>query len=171
MSDLVKAQSHKDAGNEFVKQGEWRKASYAYKQAFLFLGGYSSTSPMMGIIDTPSQRSEEEDALVAALKVVCFSNLALCALRLNRPDDAIRFSQGALELHPNHPKASIRLAQGYAMGGFLSNAKEALDSVVAKGLVPVDDPLVIRLRKEIAPDEKSLAKLGSAMRSIIRSEE
>jgi len=124
-------------GNEFFKNGSYRKASKCYNKALSLFGGLYDLG-------------EEDEKKVKDVKLPIYTNLSLCCLKLNELSKAIKFAEKALEIDPKNSKAQFFLGKSFMEAGELSTAKTNLMKAVKLA------PNNVEIRKSIEEVNKRL---------------
>ncbi|KAF9906846.1 Peptidyl-prolyl cis-trans isomerase D [Lobosporangium transversale] len=132
--DLITiAQNLKNLGNNFFKAGDYGKALNKYKKAIRYL----NEKPVFDDDDAPELIKE-----FYSVKVPCYLNRGFCALKLGRPEEAIKDMTVVLEFDPQYisdaekAKAYFRRGSAYLKSNDLESAKADLNQ--AKALSPKD---------------------------------
>jgi Tfp pilus assembly protein PilF len=126
---LKLATEAKERGNKRVRQGEHLAAYANYEEALDFLQKIS-----------PSEQKAAE-----ALMLSIFSNLALCALKINCPDKAFKYSQLVLAVEPDNAKAFYRCASALIALNRRLDAVTFMEQAVSR--TPGDASLAAELDK------------------------
>ncbi|KAK6461334.1 peptidyl-prolyl cis-trans isomerase CPR6 [Scheffersomyces coipomensis] len=151
--------SIKDIGTKLLKEGNLEKSLEKYTKASSFLSDYF-----------PEDLSKEDLETVVNLKISCFLNTALVALKLNDGKKTIDAANSALEIEEiedkSKAKALYRKGMGYLLAKDEESAQKALeealtiqpnDASILKGLQDVK--LKIKVRKE--KQKKAMSKFFS----------
>eukprot|EP01061_Rhynchopus_euleeides_P007835 TRINITY_DN16897_c0_g2_i3.p1 TRINITY_DN16897_c0_g2~~TRINITY_DN16897_c0_g2_i3.p1 ORF type:complete len:522 (+),score=223.75 TRINITY_DN16897_c0_g2_i3:60-1568(+) len=139
---LQKAGSLKAEGNAFLKEKQFKKASFHYKEALNFLKGVTMASggedmaqfaegvmKKAGKWDPPS-----EEIIVAArdLSVVISNNLAQARLNLEDWEGCVRYASDALKTEPENAKALFRRSTAFLKLGRIDEAEQGAKALRAK---------------------------------------
>eukprot|EP01119_Soliformovum_irregulare_P004527 TRINITY_DN1555_c0_g1_i1.p1 TRINITY_DN1555_c0_g1~~TRINITY_DN1555_c0_g1_i1.p1 ORF type:complete len:215 (+),score=71.83 TRINITY_DN1555_c0_g1_i1:58-702(+) len=155
---LEKANTEKEAGNEFFKTGEFRKAMYHYHQGLLNLKG------LVGL--TPEEKSRSDASTVT----IC-NNMAAVHLKESKWDKCIKSCNEVLAIQPNNPKALFRRGKSYLSNNDLDKA--GVDLEKAHNLDPTDKAipqLLDILKKKNAVSEKKAAAFFSNMFTAMKND-
>ncbi len=146
------AQTLKEEGNELYKQGDLLGAAKLYEQAvFKFAHWYADMFA-----------TDEERALVHAVKLPCHLNLAACSVRLNNHDHAVTHCTQVLKHDGRNVKALYRRG---ASSMVLGNLDDALaDLRAAAELAPKDRDV----RRELSECLRRRAEYRGEARSMSR---
>ncbi|KAK6198469.1 peptidyl-prolyl cis-trans isomerase CPR6 [Scheffersomyces amazonensis] len=149
----------KDIGTKLLKQGNLPKSLEKYTKASNFLEDFY-----------PDDLPAEEIKIIQNLKVSCFLNIALVALKLNEGKKVVEASTNALEIpeieSKSKAKALYRKGMGYLLLKDEGSAQEALeaalaiepsDGAIVKGLQDVKQRVKARKEKQ----KKVLSKFFS----------
>jgi len=150
------AAATKDEGNRLFQSGEVEAAEDKYHSA-LEMADAILKVPASNRLDFADLRARLE-----AVRVTSFLNLAACALKEKRWEDAVGFCQDALKSDAKNVKALYRLGQGY-LG--LSQLEDAVDTLAeAERLDPQNkdlEKLLRRARREAKQaDERAKKSFG-----------
>lgn len=134
------AESLKAEGNAFFGQGEWQKAAGKYVKIFGWTTGLKQSAEGMGMGSLLTQNSnnklpEVDDKLSARIDAVQLSanmNLAQCYIKLNQPENTIKFANKALAIDKDNAKALFRRGVARSMMGQHDDAAEDLSAALAK---------------------------------------
>ncbi|KAJ9459575.1 Peptidyl-prolyl cis-trans isomerase FKBP65 [Diplonema papillatum] len=146
---LDNARRSKDAGNAKLKEGNYKGASFQYKQGLLYVkaclpDGGSSEVKMFA---KPPKTTDAEAAEAASLASVLNSNIAQAKLKLEDWDAVVKHAGEAITMDPANTKAYYRRGKAQLKLGKLENA-EADFKQVAK----VDAKLVEAEMKQLAAE-------------------
>ncbi|CAK7347404.1 unnamed protein product [Dovyalis caffra] len=112
------AEGKKEEGNLLFKSGKYQRAGKKYDKAASYVGEDESFE-------------DDEQKLVAALRVTCWLNGAACSLKLNDFQGAINLCSKVLDIEFHNIKALYRRAQAFIKTADLVSAemdiKKALD--------------------------------------------
>ncbi|KAL6076241.1 adenyl-nucleotide exchange factor sse1 [Balamuthia mandrillaris] len=134
---LEAAAKKKNHGNIVFKEFDYESAARCYGEGIRYL---------LEMYDaTPKQKEEME-----ALKLSCYSNLAICCIKLKRFEEAVHNCTKALELNEKNAKALFRRGQSFAELKQWDKAKEDLQA--ASALEPND----AAIKKELARVNKAI---------------
>lgn len=131
-ANIAKALELKAQGNEAFKAGNYKEAMVAYHQIFMYVHGFSegsSSQTMPG--QTTQPVSAGTMAQIKELKVVHFSNLAMCHLKLGNVQKARDNSSKALAIDGKNIKALFRRGKCNSQLGALDEAKADFDQILA----------------------------------------
>jgi tetratricopeptide (TPR) repeat protein len=106
----------KSQGNVYFKAGNYRKAVKHYNMIFLYVNGVNTAGDSMSSYthgNTSMLASDVEASSIKQLKIVAYTNMAMCQLKLNAPEKAIDLCDKVLVIEPSHVKALLRKAQAY----------------------------------------------------------
>lgn len=124
---LATASRLKEEANALVQAKEYKKACSIYRRIFAYTNGLVAKE------DGLSQYAESRDILtkteeleITKLKVVAYTNLALCYLRQDENEKAYEAALKALELDPVNVKALFRKGCACIQLRRWDQAKEAL---------------------------------------------
>ena len=88
---------------------------------FAFINGLPTDEGAMAQYSTAlgqSAPTEDQRIEIQELRKTANANIALCHLKLNAPEKALKHCDEVLAIDPNHVKALVRKAQAYlALGG------------------------------------------------------
>jgi tetratricopeptide (TPR) repeat protein len=158
---IQKALQYKEAGNEFVKQGNWKKALENYHKGHLYVKGLSPASRGKTVMSTSSTAmsgqtaTPEEIRQIDEIIVATYTNMALCYIKTDKKDRAIDVCTNALTFDPNNVKALFRRGQVYLAKNNLDKAEEDLKAALA--IEPNNASIRQELKKltnKIAEEEK-----------------
>jgi len=150
---IENATKSKEEGNALFKEKKYEEAISVYEQAIDLLKNRWGASPI-------------EEKNIEALRIILNSNAAMCSLKINNLNDAVKYCNAAIKLDPFNTKALYRLSEAY-IG--LSNFEKATE-VINKCLeINPDDAVfkrqaVICKKKEKeykATEKKMYAKMFS----------
>lgn len=153
---LKQAEAHKEEGNKFFKEQNYKKALGAYHKVFCYVNGLQTppvTSPGDGKEgDSSSSRSTPGSSQVPkervedlrVLKQSSRLNMAACYLRTDEHQKCVDACSKALELGSS-AKAYFRRGQAYLELRNLSGARHDLER--ARDLTPKDPAILAELRK------------------------
>lgn len=153
---LRQAEAHKEEGNQFFKDGNYKKALGAYHKVFCYVNGLQVPSPTSSVEskdgDSSPSRSPPSSSQVPKervedlrkLKQSSRLNMAACYLRLEEHQKCVDACSKALELGSS-AKAYFRRGQAYLELRNLSGAKNDLER--ARELTPNDPAIIAELRK------------------------
>lgn len=149
----------KDIGTKLLKEGKLEKSYEKYTKASNFLNDYF-----------PDDLSKDDLTTLYGLKVSCYLNTALVALKLKHGKDAISAAGAALEVEEIDEKSKVKALYRKGMGYLLAKdedlAKQSLEQALAlspsdpaiqKGLEEVKHNIKIRRDKQ----KKAMAKFFS----------
>lgn len=113
----------KSAGNLEYRKGDYRKSLSIHEQTlglFLYLDLLRETpdSEDSGIIDSDYElrssvgKDQQEGKILRDMVVICYLNMAACALRLNAYSYAVSLCSEAIQILPDYALAYARRAQG-----------------------------------------------------------
>lgn len=115
---------YKNKGNEFFKNGTYKKAIVNYSTALAFTKGLPGRKQglegvsQMAMNESKSsgeQISPEQDEAVSDLDVVIKTNIATCHMKLNDPVKSLEVIREALTLNPTAWKSMLRKAEATLM--------------------------------------------------------
>ena len=115
---------YKNKGNEFFKNGMFKKAIVNYSMALAFTKGLPgrkqglegvSQMAMNESKGSEEQISPEQDAAVGELDVVIKTNIATCHMKLNDPVKSLEVIREALSINPNAWKTLMRKSEATLM--------------------------------------------------------
>ena len=142
---LETALAHKQKGNDFVSQQEWKKASFEYKHIPLYLnqyvnkngGGGNEADAMIALTgrkntakDAP--RSAEQDEQLMTTLYAAHCNLSLVHLSLGRTQQALQSAQSAIDLNPAAVKGYYRRARARLAIGLVEEAASDFNFVLVQ---------------------------------------
>lgn len=139
---VEKATQLKDQGTALFRENKFKDAiDTGYLEALSY------------VEDDPVEEEHVEESLLElkTLKIAIYSNIALCALKVNDWSLVIENSSKALKLDPTNVKVLYRRATGYLNSGMLTDAKK--DANAALNISPGSSELV-QLLKQIKKQEK-----------------
>ncbi|KAJ0394340.1 hypothetical protein ATCC90586_007061 [Pythium insidiosum] len=122
--ELLKRQA-----NVLVKRGDFKAATSRYAKVFAYVNGLSTQGDAMAQYASRSAHmsaSAAEGEAIQALKIACWSNMALCQLKLGRGDRAVELCDKVLAEDESHSKALFRKAQGLALESHFDRAQALL---------------------------------------------
>jgi tetratricopeptide (TPR) repeat protein len=142
--NIATARQLKQEGNSFVAQQDYQKALSKYTKIFAYINGLTDHPSMASVLANSSpgldaslpKPTSPQIAEVAELKLAANSNIALCYLKLRRPEKAIQFATEVLKGDANNLKALFRRGQAYLDLGDIDNASKDLDAALK--LAPSD---------------------------------
>lgn len=151
---LKQAETHKDEGNQYFKDGNYKKALGAYHKVFCYVNGLQIPNAASSAEDGNSVSSraappngqvpKEKVEDLRKLKQSSRLNMAACYLKLEEHQKAVDACTKALELGSS-PKAYFRRGQAYLELRNLAGARN--DLTKANELTPNDPAIVAELRK------------------------
>jgi len=156
VEQLKQAEAHKEEGNQFFKDGNYKKALGAYHKVFCYVNGLqtpAATSPGDGkegdssssrSVPSSSQVPKERMQDLRVLKQSSRLNMAACYLRTDEHQKCVDACTKALELGSS-AKAYFRRGQAYLELRNLSGARSDLER--ARELTPKDPAIIAELRK------------------------
>ena len=133
-SNLAKARELKAQGNEAFKAGDYKAAMVHYHQIYMYVHGFSEGSSGSGSampMQTTKSVDRETMAQLCELKVVHFSNLAMCHLKLGNTEKARDNSSKALAIDAKNIKCLFRRGKCHATMGALDEAKADFDQILS----------------------------------------
>eukprot|EP01080_Neovahlkampfia_damariscottae_P010893 gene10893-3597_t len=136
----------KKQGNEFLKQGEYKRACHLYNKIFLYINGLNTnvTDVLSGGQNGNSKKVKSpQDIEIQELRVSVHMNLSLCYLKLNNYQKSLDNVQKALHINPDNVKGIFRRGQSYLGLNDLDRAK--VDLLKARETYPNDS----QIKKEI----------------------
>ncbi|KAL6449657.1 CPR6 Peptidyl-prolyl cis-trans isomerase D [Candida maltosa Xu316] len=149
----------KDIGTKLFKEGKLEKAFEKYSKANSYLSDYF-----------PEDLSKEDLSTLYGLKVSCYLNTALVALKLKHGKDAIAAATEALEVEEIDEKSKVKALYRKGMGYLLAKDEESAqefleqalklaptDAAIQKGLQDVKHSIKTRREKQ----KKAMAKFFS----------
>ncbi|KAF9580405.1 Peptidyl-prolyl cis-trans isomerase D [Lunasporangiospora selenospora] len=158
---VVIAQDLKALGNTFFKAGDYSKALRKYQKAIRYL----NEKPVFDSDDAPELVKE-----FYAVKIPCYLNSGFCALKLDRPQTAIKDMTTVLDMDSQYPspadktKAYFRRGSAHLKLNDLESAKTDLEQ--AKKLSPSDagvqrelDAVNAKLTARKNKEKKAYAKM------------
>ena len=83
---------------------------------FLYVNGVNTAGDSMSSYthgSTSMLASDVEASSIKQLKIVAYTNMAMCQLKMNAPEKAIDLCDKVLMIEPGHVKALFRKAQAY----------------------------------------------------------
>uniref|UniRef100_A0A6S9XL77 Uncharacterized protein n=1 Tax=Chrysotila carterae TaxID=13221 RepID=A0A6S9XL77_CHRCT len=110
------AESLKKRGNEFYQKGELVEAAKLYEQGVLKFSDWYAES----------FATDEERAVVRAVKLPCHLNLAVCSMKLGNHTHAITHCSQVLNVEPDNAKALYRRGYCQMQVGNLDEAQADL---------------------------------------------
>lgn len=132
--NIAKAKELKAQGNEAFKAGNYNAAMVHYHQIFMYVHGFSEGSGASAQ-SMPGQTTKPVDAETMAqlreLKVVHFSNLAMCHLKLGNVEKARDNSSKALAIDAKNIKSLFRRGKCHSTLGALDEAKADFDQILS----------------------------------------
>jgi tetratricopeptide (TPR) repeat protein len=134
---IQESEKEKSQGNIFFKENLYKKASKSYNKALSYFDGVN---------DFTNQESEK----VKSIKIILYTNLSVCYLKLDEISKSIKSAQKALEIDENNWKAYFRLGQAFSASSDLSLAKSNLHKA---GIL---NPNEISIRTELADVNKKI---------------
>ncbi|KAF9904843.1 Peptidyl-prolyl cis-trans isomerase D [Linnemannia zychae] len=135
---VVIAKDLKALGNNFFKAGDYAKAQKKYQKAIRYL----NEKPVFDADDAPELVKD-----FYSVKIPCYLNKGFCALKLDKPELAVKDMTTVLDMDAEFPseadktKAYFRRGSAYLKMNDLDSAKADLEQ--AKKLSP-KDPGVLR---------------------------
>lgn len=156
VEQLRQAEAHKDEGNKFFKDGNYKKALGAYHKVFCYVNGLQAPSAMSSSDvkdgDSSPGRSASSSSQVPKdrvddlrkLKQSSRLNMAACYLKLEEHQKCVDACTKAMELGSS-AKAYFRRGQAYLELRNLSGARNDLEK--ARELTPNDPAIIAELRK------------------------
>ena len=176
---LVNARKKKEEGNVELQKGDYKKASFLYKQVHMFIGEYIKLSPSTTGKDAPQVQnpmvnmfSKNKTTIPLALQqeieelyVATQCNLALAHIKLQRYPEAKNCCEVALQLSKGvNVKAHFRKGQALMFLGMLDEARLELSENCDVADVAVQELLaMIQQRFETArlKEKKMFSKMFS----------
>ena len=171
---LADAIAVKEQGNAYLKEGLFKKASFAYKSVHLHIGDLIDLPPA----HASPNNDQENDRFVQSfgrkrqpidvdlqrrineVYLATQNNLALAHLKLGRNAEAAQCASTVLRALPDNTKGLYRRARARMCLGMLDEAEADLDVLLR--LVPMDPDglaareMLERLRYEAAVKEKKM---------------
>mmetsp|Transcript_1533 Transcript_1533/g.2088 ORF Transcript_1533/g.2088 Transcript_1533/m.2088 type:complete len:214 (+) Transcript_1533:144-785(+) len=143
MDKVLEAEKNKAQGNDFVKEGNFKKALYHYNVVFNYLNGLqipgesSGASEYAGLLGgTPSSDlvvPADKVEVVKDLKRTTHLNKALCHFKLERYEKCVESCSQSIALGNESSKAYFRRAQARRLLGDLDAAQSDLDKARLAG--------------------------------------
>jgi len=164
MNSIQKAKEFKDLGNDFFKSNNYTKAKSNYGKGLAYVkgmrGSKRAVAPELDMIaqSAPSDYlplAEEIDEEAKQLEIVLHQNIAICFLRMDKPEEALSHCESALRLDPKSPKALLRKGQALIALKRYEKAREVLTNALKENQA---DP---ELNKAI---QKSLRAIHEVMK-------
>eukprot|EP01060_Flectonema_neradi_P000765 TRINITY_DN10475_c0_g1_i2.p2 TRINITY_DN10475_c0_g1~~TRINITY_DN10475_c0_g1_i2.p2 ORF type:complete len:179 (+),score=39.43 TRINITY_DN10475_c0_g1_i2:2648-3184(+) len=169
LEHIDKATSYKNTGNDLLKEGKFKPASFQYKQGLMFVleympkkEGSGDMTEMFSGRRAAAQATEEEKKAACSIAAQLKCNLSLARLKLQDWEGAIRFATETLELEPDNTKAFFRRGSAYLEKGSAAEARRDLEKVEKTDPTLVK-ALLQRLSKLEAKDSKDRDKLYKKM--------
>ncbi len=128
------AKRYKDEGNDFFKQGNYRRARASYGKALAFTRGLpgrpasSSSDPMAQLAANQTKATPftaTQTAEIDELDAIIKTNIATCYLKLEDPSKALDFANEAIELKKDYWKAFLRKGEAWQA---LKNHEKAIQA-------------------------------------------
>lgn len=148
---IEQARALREEGNRLFKAGEVRQALAEYHKIYMYVHGYKARGgdPASALSSFPmpqnnaSDATDEEMAQLNELKLVHFSNVGLCHLKLGNREKCVSYCTKALALDANSVKLLFRRGKSYMELGDLDHAQEDLE--LARKLDPSNREVVVAL--------------------------
>ncbi|KAI9914285.1 hypothetical protein PsorP6_007338 [Peronosclerospora sorghi] len=144
---IEQAELLKRQGNLLVQQHEFKRALTSYAKVFAYVNGLSVAGDAMSQYAQESagmRATQEQGAVIQALKVAVWSNMALCHVKLGvQADKALSCCEKVLELEPHHSKARFRQAQALVQLMEYERAYKLLSKLLD------DEPKNVAVRSEM----------------------
>ena len=154
---IVQAEKYKAEGNEFFKKEEYKSAMKKYHFALLYLRGIGEKHPITGeqhiLSDDWKKRYDE-------VTFGCNNNLAACLVKEKKWEKVIKYSNLALEVHPNNVKALFRKGQAYY---HVKNWDKAFEAIVQAGKIQPDDTNIKKYHAKLEVELKKYREKEKAM--------
>lgn len=129
---VQRAEAHKEEGNRFYREGEYRKALGAYHKVFCFVNG---------LVGPSGEQCAEE---VKTLKKLTCLNMGACYLKLGEYQKCVEACTKSLE-SGHSSKAFFRRGQAYMELRNIGGARGDLQR--AQDLAPDDSTIAVELEK------------------------
>ena len=168
---IHEAKRLKEEGNNLFREGSFRKARILYSKVFAYInglvpdGGLMQYSSALGKIPP----TEQETHQIQDLRVSCYSNIAMCYLKLEDYEHVEEYCNKTLEIDENHVKSHYRKGVAFACRNRLDAARKSLEMAMQL------DPQNSAAKKELVnvkhrirlSDERSNKKLAQALSGAI----
>ena len=109
-------------GKELSEEGEWSNAKNLYSRC---IGLFKNMPKPQKDSLTPELQAKRDEILN-----ILNLNVAMCLLKKNMPNDAIKHAQEAISYEKNNPKAYYRMFMAYRQINDLDRAKENLELAI-----------------------------------------
>ncbi|KAJ1618745.1 hypothetical protein T492DRAFT_1090557 [Pavlovales sp. CCMP2436] len=158
---ISKAETFQEAGRAHYQAGDYKAALAEYHAIFMYVHGHTGQQDAFAGLGGGSRPrvSENEMRRLAELKLVHFSNVGLCHLKLGSATKCITYCTKALALDPDNVKCLFRRGKCRLDEGELEGARE--DLLRAQGLDGTNREVALELRRLRAlstADDKKLAR-------------
>ncbi|KYR01422.1 Rho GTPase [Tieghemostelium lacteum] len=127
----LKAQTEKEKGTEFFKQGDMKKAMFHY---------HCSKNYIKDLYGLP----EDKELELKQLNTVLSNNIAVCNIKLNNFSRAIEILDEVLQNEPNNIKALFRRGKSYSQLKNFLQAEQDLEKALQ--LSPGDKEIIQELK-------------------------
>ncbi|RCH78918.1 peptidyl-prolyl cis-trans isomerase cpr6, partial [Rhizopus stolonifer] len=149
LADIVEiAGKLKDIGNQYFKKGELENASRKYTKAVRYL----NFKPAFDAEDPEDLRVK-----YSAIKIPCFLNRAMCALKLGDNAACIKATTTVVQYEPKYLKKTDLAKAYYRRGVAKLNSRDFEGAVEDLQLASEQDPLDAGIKKELAQAKAKLA--------------
>lgn len=164
---IDRAKGYKDEGNEYFKNGKFKKAIVYYSRALAFTkglpgrtGGMDEMSRMASNASNQSapQISQEDNALVEELEVVLKNNIATCYIKLEDPENAMKAANEALALRPKHWKSVLRKGEAKTLYGDYESAISLLTEALSLAPDEASSKAILKSRDNATKLDKNATK-------------
>jgi tetratricopeptide (TPR) repeat protein len=132
---IAEAMRLKNEGNDFFKDGRYKKAITVYSKVFAYIWQPSAEVKQYAQGAGDTEVSEDQSSSIVSLRLACWGNIASCHLKLDNPRKCMEFCKKVLQeaeqegsIVPTNQKvkALVRCGQAMVMMNDLDKAKVLL---------------------------------------------
>jgi tetratricopeptide (TPR) repeat protein len=147
----------KNSGNEYFKDGKYKKAIVTYSTAFAYTKGLpgrkAGAEGMAQMAMKESHAAEdmitaEQESFITELEVVMKTNIATCHIKLNDAVKALEVIREALAVNPTAWKTQLRQAEATMMLHHPEKALKILDDAAKNAPDEAAQTAIAKLREK-----------------------